>query len=60
VVQAGTLAIPEGPGLGVELRPEALARDDLSRVVSDEASLHASGADWAYALGFSHVPPEQS
>jgi L-alanine-DL-glutamate epimerase-like enolase superfamily enzyme len=58
-VQQGTLAIPEGPGLGVELRPEALARDDLSRVVSDEASLQAAGGDWAYALGFSHVPPEQ-
>jgi L-alanine-DL-glutamate epimerase-like enolase superfamily enzyme len=58
-VQQGTLSIPEGPGLGVELRPEALARDDLSRVTTDEASLIAAGEDWAYRLGFAHVPPEQ-
>lgn len=58
-VQRGTLAVPEGPGLGVELRPEALARDDLSRVTTDEVSLAAEGDDWAYRLGFAHVPPEQ-
>lgn len=54
--QDGYMEIPEGPGLGVDLRPEALSRDDLSRHVSDEGELRAAGDDWAYALGFTHTP----
>ena len=54
--QDGYMEIPEGPGLGVDLRPEALSRDDLSRHVSDEGELRAAGDDWAFVLGFTHTP----
>jgi L-alanine-DL-glutamate epimerase-like enolase superfamily enzyme len=51
VVEDGTLAIPEGPGLGVQLRPEMLERPDLTRVVSDGEGLahgrRAMGDHWA-------------
>jgi hypothetical protein len=53
----GRLPVPEGPGLGVTLLPEALEREDLSRIVTDEATLAAGGEHWQYALGFSHAPP---
>ncbi len=58
-VSEGRLPIPDGPGLGVSLRPEALARDDLSRVVTDAATLAGAGEHWQYALGFSHAPPRR-
>lgn len=56
-VREGRLPVPDGPGLGVKLSPEMLARDDLSRVVTDAATLEAAGDHWQYALGFSHAPP---
>jgi galactonate dehydratase len=47
----GTLPVPEGPGLGVTLRPEALARPDLTRAVSEGEGLaqgrRAMGDHWA-------------
>jgi galactonate dehydratase len=57
-VTAGTLPVPEGPGLGVEILPAALAREDLSRVVTDATTLTAAGDAWQYALGFTHAPPQ--
>ncbi len=39
LVQDGHLAVPNGPGLGVSLRPEVLTRTDLSRQVSEGAGL---------------------
>jgi L-alanine-DL-glutamate epimerase-like enolase superfamily enzyme len=56
-VTDGKLPVPDGLGLGVEILPEALARDDLSRVLTDEATLKAAGDQWQYALGFTHAPP---
>lgn len=51
VVEDGHLAIPDGPGLGVTLRPEALQRDDLSRQISEGEGLakgrRAMGDHWA-------------
>jgi len=51
VVRDGHLNIPEGPGLGVSLRPEMLERGDLIRVVSDGEGLakgrRAMGDHWA-------------
>jgi galactonate dehydratase len=51
VVQNGHLSIPEGPGLGVNLRPEMLEREDLTRVVSDGEGLakgrRGMGDHWA-------------
>jgi L-alanine-DL-glutamate epimerase-like enolase superfamily enzyme len=50
-VDDGTLNLPEGAGLGVNLRPEMLDRDDLSRVVSEGEGLaggrRAMGDHWA-------------
>ena len=50
-VTDGTLAVPEGPGLGVTLRPEALARADLTRAISEGEGLaegrRAMGDHWA-------------
>jgi L-alanine-DL-glutamate epimerase-like enolase superfamily enzyme len=50
-VDHGTLNLPEGAGLGVNLRPEMLERDDLSRVVSEGEGLaggrRAMGDHWA-------------
>jgi L-alanine-DL-glutamate epimerase-like enolase superfamily enzyme len=50
-VAEGHLDIPEGPGLGVNLRPEMLARADLTRQVSEGAGLaqgrRAMGDHWA-------------
>ncbi len=47
----GTLDIPDGPGLGISLRPEMLARDDLTRQVSEGEGLaggrRAMGDHWA-------------
>ncbi len=57
-VTDGKLPVPDGPGLGVALRPEALERPDLSRVVTDAAALSAAGEHWQYALGFTHAPPK--
>jgi len=49
--QDGTLPIPEGPGLGVELLPPMLERDDLTRQVSEGEGLakgrRAMGDHWA-------------
>jgi len=59
-VTEGRLPVPEGPGLGVSLRPEALARPDLSRVVTDADTLKSAGDAWQYALGFSHAPPRRN
>ncbi|MGC9348339.1 MAG: mandelate racemase/muconate lactonizing enzyme family protein [Anaerolineae bacterium] len=56
-VSEGKLPVPEGPGLGVDLKDEALEREDLSRIVTDESTLDAAGEHWRYALGFSHAPP---
>lgn len=56
----GRLPVPEGPGLGVRLRPEALERSDLSRMVTDVTDLEGEADDWRYAMGFSHTPPSQS
>ena len=50
-VHDGHLAIPEGPGLGVELTESALARDDLTTQISEGAGLakgrRAMGDHWA-------------
>jgi L-alanine-DL-glutamate epimerase-like enolase superfamily enzyme len=47
----GTLSIPEGPGLGVSLRPEMLERADLTREISEGEGLakgrRAMGDHWA-------------
>jgi hypothetical protein len=59
-VAEGRLPVPDGSGLGVSLRPEALARADLSRVITDAEALRAAGDQWQYALGFSHAPPERN
>jgi L-alanine-DL-glutamate epimerase-like enolase superfamily enzyme len=50
-VVEGRLSIPEGPGLGVTLRPEMLTRPDLVRQVSEGEGLaqgrRAMGDHWA-------------
>lgn len=50
-VTGGTLGIPEGPGLGVTLREEALNRPDVIRQVSEgpggAAGRRAMGDHWA-------------
>ena len=47
----GHFALPTGPGLGVNFRPEALQRADLSRQISEGAGLaegrRAMGDHWA-------------
>jgi L-alanine-DL-glutamate epimerase-like enolase superfamily enzyme len=47
----GTMTVPDGPGLGVTLRPEALQRADLTRQVSEGEGLargrRAMGDHWA-------------
>jgi galactonate dehydratase len=49
-VEDGHFALPKGPGLGVNLRPEALERADLVRQVSEGAGLavgrRAMGDHW--------------
>ena len=51
VPENGTLPIPEGPGLGIDLLPAMLERDDLTRQVSDGEGLaggrRAMGDHWA-------------
>ena len=51
VPQEGTLGLPEGPGLGVTLRPELLTRPDLQREVSEGKGLaqgrRSMGDHWA-------------
>ena len=51
VPENGTLPIPEGPGLGIDLLPTMLERDDLTRQVSDGEGLaggrRAMGDHWA-------------
>ncbi len=51
IVSDGCLSIPIGPGLGVSLRPEVLARPDLQRLVSEGEGLaqgrRAMGDHWA-------------
>lgn len=50
-VESGTLSLPEGPGLGVTLRPEMLERSDLTRQISEGSGLaagrRAMGDHWA-------------
>lgn len=50
-VREGTLDIPEGPGLGISLRPEMLERADLTRMVSEGDGLSGGkrhmGDHWA-------------
>jgi galactonate dehydratase len=50
-VENGHLSIPEGPGLGISLRPEMLEREDMTRVLSDGEGLaqgrRAMGDHWA-------------
>jgi galactonate dehydratase len=50
-VEDGTMSVPEGDGLGIDLLPEALSRDDLTRRISDGAGLaqglRAMGDHWA-------------
>jgi L-alanine-DL-glutamate epimerase-like enolase superfamily enzyme len=50
-VENGLLTVPTGPGLGVNLRPEALARKDLTRTISEGEGLaqgrRAMGDHWA-------------
>lgn len=52
VVEDGHFALPAGPGLGVNLRPEALARPDLRRQISEGSGLaegrRAMGDHWAH------------
>lgn len=47
----GHLSIPKGPGLGVQLNPEALDRDDLTKEISEGPGLaagrRAMGDHWA-------------
>ena len=49
--EAGTLGLPQGPGLGVTLRPELLTRSDVQRQVSEGKGLaqgrRAMGDYWA-------------
>ena len=49
--QDGTLSVPEGPGLGVTLRPELVKRPDMTREVSEGVGLaqgrRAMGDHWA-------------
>ncbi len=49
-VEDGHFAVPEGPGLGVNLQPEMLARDDLIRQVTEGPGLavgrRAMGDHW--------------
>ncbi len=51
MVEDGHLPVPQGPGLGVILKPEVLGRDDVTRMVSDGAGLaqgrRAMGDHWA-------------
>ena len=51
LVEKGTFGLPEGAGLGVHLRPEALQRDDLTRESSAGEGLargrRAMGDHWA-------------
>lgn len=51
VVRDGCLAVPQGPGLGVELRPAVFEREDLIRQVSEGEGLavgrRAMGDHWA-------------
>jgi galactonate dehydratase len=51
-VTGGGFAVPEGTGLGINLRPEALAREDLVRQTSEGAGLapgrRAMGDCWAH------------
>lgn len=50
-VDNGHLSVPQGPGLGVELRPEVLTRPDLTRQITEGAGLaqgrRAMGDHWA-------------
>ncbi|MBZ0281853.1 MAG: mandelate racemase/muconate lactonizing enzyme family protein [Anaerolineae bacterium] len=50
-VNDGHLSIPDGPGLGITLRPEMLERADLTREISDGEGLakgrRAMGDHWA-------------
>jgi hypothetical protein len=50
-VTNGHLTIPEGPGLGVTLRPELFTRPDVTRQVSEGEGLaqgrRAMGDHWA-------------
>ncbi len=51
VVKDGHLDIPSGPGLGINLRPDALARADVTRQISEGAGLakgrRSMGDHWA-------------
>jgi L-alanine-DL-glutamate epimerase-like enolase superfamily enzyme len=51
VVKDGHLDIPAGPGLGIELCPDALSREDLTRQVSEGTGLakgrRSMGDHWA-------------
>ncbi len=58
-VSEGRLSVPDGPGLGVILNPEAFQRADVTRIVTDETTLTAAGEHWQYALGFGHTPPQE-
>jgi galactonate dehydratase len=50
-IDDGYMSLPQGPGLGVELLPEMLQRDDLTRQVSEgdglAAGRRAMGDHWA-------------
>jgi galactonate dehydratase len=50
-VNDGNFPVPEGPGLGLSLRPDALARDDLARQITEGPGLahgrRAMGDHWA-------------
>jgi len=50
-VYDGQLSVPDGPGLGVSLRPDALERDDLTRQITEGPGLahgrRAMGDHWA-------------
>lgn len=50
-VSNGTMDVPEGPGLGINLRPEMLERADLIREISEGSGLakgrRAMGDHWA-------------
>jgi galactonate dehydratase len=50
-VNDGHFPVPEGPGLGLSLRPDALARDDLARQITEGPGLahgrRAMGDHWA-------------
>lgn len=53
VPDGGALPIPDGPGLGTEIRPEVLAGDGLERAVTSRSSAavtgYGSGDPWATA-----------